>query len=193
MTIIPELGNHVGICRPAFMAQHWTKSMLALAGSRSCGRCKWNRWSGSLERARRAGVLRIIVNGSFVADAYEPNDVDCALLIGPDYPTDSAADAELQNGLLFIQAELLTQDAFDYYVSTVFGSDRRGPHPRAHRGLAMNLESHGELEVTREKLHGLDRSTRQRWQNLANKPMPGKAPCSLKRTINQLKGRYCTI
>lgn len=76
--------------------------------------------------ARRAGVLRIIVNGSFVADAYEPNDVDCALLIGLDYPTDSAADAELQDSLPFIQAELLTQDAFDYYVSSVFGTDRRG-------------------------------------------------------------------
>jgi hypothetical protein len=76
--------------------------------------------------ARRAGVLRIIVNGSFVADAYEPNDVDCALLIGSDYPADAAADAELQDGLPFIQAELLTQDAFDYYVSSVFGTDRRG-------------------------------------------------------------------
>lgn len=79
-----------------------------------------------VEIARRAGVLRIIVNGSFVADAYEPNDVDCALLIGSDYPANSAADAELQDGLPFIQAELLTQDAFDYYVNTVFGSDRRG-------------------------------------------------------------------
>ena len=39
-----------------------------------------------VDAARRAGVLRIIVNGSFVADVYEPNDVDCVLLIGPDYP-----------------------------------------------------------------------------------------------------------
>lgn len=82
------------------------------------------RWLVDL--AQRAGVLRVIVNGSFVADAYEPNDVDCALLIGPDYPADRALDGELQNGLPFIQAELLTQAAFDYYVDTVFGTDRGG-------------------------------------------------------------------
>src|SRR5262245_54116468 len=68
------------------------------------------RWLVDL--ARRAGVQRIIVNGSFVADFYEPNDVDCALLIGPDYPQDQAADDELQQGLPFIQAELVTQEAF---------------------------------------------------------------------------------
>ena len=62
------------------------------------------RWLVDL--ARRAGVLRIVVNGSFVADVWEPNDVDCALLIGPDYPRDPAADAELQQGLPFIHADL---------------------------------------------------------------------------------------
>lgn len=82
------------------------------------------RWLVDL--ARQSGVLRIIVNGSFVTDAYEPNDVDCALLIGPDYPSDAAADAELHKGLPFIQAELLTQRAFDYYVGTLYGTDRRG-------------------------------------------------------------------
>jgi hypothetical protein len=82
------------------------------------------RWLVDL--ARRAGVLRIVVNGSFVADVYEPNDVDCALLIGPDYPADPTADAELQQGLPFIQAELVTQEAFDYYLHTLFGTDRRG-------------------------------------------------------------------
>jgi hypothetical protein len=82
------------------------------------------RWLVDL--ARRAGVLRIVVNGSFVTDAYEPNDVDCALLIGPDYPRDSAADEELQQGLPFIQAEPLTAAAFDHFVQTFFGTDRRG-------------------------------------------------------------------
>jgi hypothetical protein len=52
--------------------------------------------------------------------------VDCALLIPPGYPEDPGADLELQNGFPFIQAELLTQAAFDYYVSMIFGSDRRG-------------------------------------------------------------------
>jgi hypothetical protein len=82
------------------------------------------RWLVDL--ARRAGVLRVVVKGSFVADAYEPNDVDCALLIGPDYPRDPAADSELQQGLPFIQAEFLAQEAFDHYLNIVYGTDRRG-------------------------------------------------------------------
>src|SRR5436305_6098740 len=79
-----------------------------------------------VDLARRAGVLRIVVNGSFVTDAWEPNDVDCVLLIGPDYPRDATADRELQEGLPFIQAELVTQEVFDYYLTTLFGTDRRG-------------------------------------------------------------------
>ncbi len=79
-----------------------------------------------VELARRSGVLRIIVNGSFVTDAFEPNDVDCALLIGPNYPIDASADAELQQGLPFVQAELLSQDAFNYYVEILYSTDRRG-------------------------------------------------------------------
>src|SRR5436309_370047 len=82
------------------------------------------RWLVDL--ARRAGVLRLVVNGSFVADTYEPNDVDCVLLIGPDYPKDSAADAELQQGLPFIDIKFATPEAFDHYANTLFGTDRRG-------------------------------------------------------------------
>src|SRR5947209_13722425 len=58
------------------------------------------RWLVDL--ARRAGVQRIVVNGSFVADKLEPNDVDCTLLIGPDFSTDAEALEELMDGLPFI-------------------------------------------------------------------------------------------
>jgi hypothetical protein len=34
-----------------------------------------------VDLARRAGMARLVVNGSFVTDAYEPNDVDCVLLM----------------------------------------------------------------------------------------------------------------
>jgi len=37
------------------------------------------RWMVDL--AKRAGVQRIVVNGSFVTEKLEPNDVDCVLLI----------------------------------------------------------------------------------------------------------------
>ena len=82
------------------------------------------RWFVTL--ANRAGVLRVVVNGSFITDTYEPNDVDCVLLIEPNYAGNSDTNAELQAGLPFIQAELLTQVAFDYYVNVIFGSDRFG-------------------------------------------------------------------
>jgi hypothetical protein len=50
------------------------------------------RWLVDL--ARRAGALRLTVNGSFVTDRAEPNDVDCVLLIGPGFPHDAAAEKE---------------------------------------------------------------------------------------------------
>ena len=48
------------------------------------------RWMVDL--ARRAGVERIVLNGSFVTDIMEPNEVDCLLLIGPGYPKDAEAE-----------------------------------------------------------------------------------------------------
>jgi hypothetical protein len=44
------------------------------------------RWVG--DAASRAGVERFVINGSFVTDVPEPNDVDCVLLIGPTFPLD---------------------------------------------------------------------------------------------------------
>ena len=41
--------------------------------------------------AKRAGVERLIVNGSFVTDVFEPNDVDCVVLPGPVFPRDRRA------------------------------------------------------------------------------------------------------
>lgn len=79
-----------------------------------------------VELARRAGALRIVVNGSFIADVYEPNDVDCALLIAPDYPTNPTADEELQGGLPFIDVQYLIEQPFESFVQTFFGADRQG-------------------------------------------------------------------
>ncbi len=82
------------------------------------------RWLVDL--AMKAGVQRIVIDGSFVTDVYEPDDIDCALLIGDDYPKDSIADAELQNVLPFVQASLLTDLAFRHYVTDRYATDRRG-------------------------------------------------------------------
>jgi hypothetical protein len=77
-----------------------------------------------IDLARRAGAQRLIVNGSFVTDIVEPNDVDCVLLVGPDFPRDSTAEVELKEGLPFIDLHVVGQADFDLFVSTVFGTDR---------------------------------------------------------------------
>jgi hypothetical protein len=80
------------------------------------------RWLVDL--ARRAGVLRLVVNGSFVSDKFEPNDVDCVLLIGPGFPGDAMAETELLAGTPFINMELVDQDTFDHFTQNTFATDR---------------------------------------------------------------------
>ena len=75
------------------------------------------------ELAWNAGVKRLIVDGSFVSDVLEPNDVDCVLLIEDDYPLDIAADEALQEGLPFLQLIFAQQPDFDWYVGVGFGWD----------------------------------------------------------------------
>jgi hypothetical protein len=82
------------------------------------------RWLVDL--AKRVGVRRIVVNGSFVTDKWEPSDVDCVLLREETFPRDEAADAELWAGLPFIQLAVVGQIEFDLYVGAVYATDRRG-------------------------------------------------------------------
>jgi len=76
-----------------------------------------------VELATRAGVQRIILNGSFVTDIIEPNDVDCVLLMGPEFPMDASAEAELRAGLPFLEIALVRQRRFDRLVG-FFATDR---------------------------------------------------------------------
>jgi hypothetical protein len=78
-----------------------------------------------LDLARRAGISRIVVNGSFTTDIYEPNDVDCVLLIGTGFPQDEAAEAELLEGLPFLEINLVDQADFDLLVHQFFDTDRK--------------------------------------------------------------------
>ena len=81
--------------------------------------------------AVRAGVQRIVLNGSFVTDIMEPNDVDCVLLVPSDYPKDAAAEEELLKGLPFLDMALVDQADFDYFVKRFFALDRM----REEKGL----------------------------------------------------------
>src|SRR5712691_7989319 len=80
------------------------------------------RWLVDL--AWRTGVQRIVVNGSFVTDKLEPNDVDCVLLIGPDFPSDAVAEAELLAGLPFINLALVDAEGFQQLTEKTFATDR---------------------------------------------------------------------
>lgn len=90
------------------------------------------RWLVDL--AWRAGVQNVVVNGSFVTDKLEPNDMDCVLLIGPGFPHDRAAETELLAGLPFINLELVDLEAFRQFTEKTFATDR-------------NLVPKGMLEV----------------------------------------------
>ena len=79
-----------------------------------------------VELAKGVGIQRLIVNGSFVSDKWEPNDIDCVLLRGPSFPLDEAADAELWAGLPFIQTSIVGQTDFDLYVNAIYATDRHG-------------------------------------------------------------------
>jgi hypothetical protein len=80
------------------------------------------RWLHGL--ARRVGVARLVLNGSFVTDVLEPNDVDCVLLLGPDFPRDGDAEAELMEGLPFLECSLVGQADFVLLVEQIFATDR---------------------------------------------------------------------
>jgi len=82
------------------------------------------RWVVDL--AVRAGVARIVLNGSFVTDIIEPNDVDCVLLFPPGRRRDPKAFKELREGLPFLDIALVLQKDFDRVISKVFASDRYG-------------------------------------------------------------------
>ena len=89
-----------------------------------------------IDLAARAGVLRIVLNGSFVTNIIEPNDVDCVLLIGAGVQNDQAAEDELIQGLPFLDISLVGQQDFDYFVNRFFAIDRK-------------LRTKGMIEVVR--------------------------------------------
>jgi hypothetical protein len=82
------------------------------------------RWMVDL--AVRAGVQRIVLNGSFVTDITNPNDVDCVLLREPGHKGERAAVRALRKGLPFLDIALVRRHVFDEYVHELFAADRTG-------------------------------------------------------------------
>lgn len=80
------------------------------------------RWM--IDLAVRAGAQRIVLNGSFVTDIMEPNDVDCVLLFPVGKRRDHRAFKELQDGLPFLDIALVGPADFEGFVTELFARDR---------------------------------------------------------------------
>jgi hypothetical protein len=65
----------------------------------------------------------LIVNGSFVTDADEPEDVDCVALIGPTFGQHGISLHEWRTPVPFIHLELADAIIFKEYVEYIFGTD----------------------------------------------------------------------
>jgi len=79
-----------------------------------------------VDLAGRAGVRRIVVNGSFVTEVPEPNDVDCVLLVGAEFDRTAPAAVELLAGLPFISMDLVGDELFQEFIENLFATDRKG-------------------------------------------------------------------
>ena len=76
-----------------------------------------------------AGVQRLVIDGSFVTDVFEPNDVDCVLLIVPEQLHDAASIDEIADGLPFLDLQLVEPVDFTMLVDRFFATDRTA-HPK---------------------------------------------------------------
>jgi hypothetical protein len=79
-----------------------------------------------IDLVRRAGIQRLVIDGSFVTERFEPNDVDCILLIAPDQPHDPAVLDEIDEGLPFLDMHLAELSEFTLLVEQFFATDRDG-------------------------------------------------------------------
>ena len=79
-----------------------------------------------IELAAVLDVDPIILDGSFVTDSIEPNDIDCVLLLGTQFSPDSPAATRLVDGLPFLDLQLVEGPEFSLLVEQVFATDRNG-------------------------------------------------------------------
>ncbi len=137
--------------------------------------------------AQRAGAKRIIINGSFVTDKMEPNDVDCVLLIGEGFPHDESAEAELVGGIPFINLELVDEEAFKNVHRDNFRNRSESDSEGNDRGVAMTIENQRQLENTKSKLRKLEELYASKEQQPSDDHVRALTRRSLRKRINQFK------
>jgi hypothetical protein len=77
-----------------------------------------------VDMARRVGVERIVLNGRFATAIPEPNDVDCLLLVSPAFVEVEEVEIAFEDGLPFLEIEIVSRSEFDYFVRRFFSEDR---------------------------------------------------------------------
>jgi hypothetical protein len=76
--------------------------------------------------AREAGVIRLIVDGSYVTPKESPNDADVVILPGPEYPRQQQPVLASGQRWPFIHVQVAVDDAdFQKWASVDFGLDQR--------------------------------------------------------------------
>ena len=100
----------------AFIPRLSPKSVSAFGTTSEIRRAEMESIGWLVDLAAPRPLWRIILNGSFVTNIIEPNDVDCMLLIAPGASKDSAAEDELPQGLPFLDIAPVGQKDFDYFV-----------------------------------------------------------------------------
>ena len=121
--MIPEFGDN-GYLPPGVYAASLDEIAERFGSQSDVRRAEMESLRWLVPLTRGAGVKRLIINGSFVTNVDEPNDVDCVLLTDENYPRDQLLHRELVRGLPFLEIKFVVQDAFDDYVNSVFGTDR---------------------------------------------------------------------
>ncbi len=79
-----------------------------------------------IDLVRRAGIQRLIIDGSFVTERFEPNDIDCILLVALDHALDGAALNEISEGLPFLDIHSAEPSEFALLTEQFFATDRDG-------------------------------------------------------------------
>lgn len=121
--MIPEFNDH-GYLPPGVHAATLDEVSVRFGTGSELRRTQMDSLRWLVELARRAGARRLIVNGSFVTDVLQPNDVDCVLLVNEEFPGDAAAEVELKEGLPFLDIHVAGKEDEELFVTTIFGSDR---------------------------------------------------------------------
>ena len=121
--MIPDFNEH-GYLPPGLHPASLDEIEERFGGTSEVRRVQMESVRWLVDAAMRAGVRRVVLNGSFVTNALEPNDVDCVLLIEARFPKDPVAERELLVPFPFLDVQLADQDAFERLVGDFFATDR---------------------------------------------------------------------